>query len=307
VTHRIDVDALFAAFCAVVPDTVGPHARAIPRLLGVQAAKLSECFEHPFILEAPDFIAEILPNASPRAVRDATLAHVLAVLASVLELRGAGAEEDRDEAAVPALLSELQGARNRAISNVLPGGQQAFEAAERSARGAIQQAHQLLAEAGRASLADYLTLTRAIMSPRIEACSLLARSADCQPQRLVTLAHTLESVWVAREVERDADGWRNGWRSGNAWVVCIARSARTAGSDDRATEPDLVARMVQESGALTAMHACARRLWDTAARHATGLGANRLGMWARQRAQTCLRREAQASALCLTPTGVTGA
>jgi hypothetical protein len=277
-------------------------------------SKLSECFEHPFMLEAPDFISEILPNASPRAVRDATLAHVLAVLGSVLELRTAGPDEDRDQVfdAVLALLPELRSARNRAISNVSPDGPEAFNAVERTARGAIHQTHQLLADAGppaaggRAGLADYLRLTRLIMSPRIEGCLLLARSAGYDSERLVPLAHALECVWVAREVERDADGWRSGWRSGSAWVVCIARSARTAGCEDRDTEPDLVARMVQESGVLAAMHACARRLWDGAAHHATSLGANRLAMWAKQRAQTC-QRQAQASALCLTPTGVTGA
>lgn len=309
-THRIDVDALYAGFCAAIPNGVAPAAHSVgPLLLGAPSrSQLSEYFEHPFILEAPDFIAESLPTPSPRAIRDATLAHLLTVLRSAAELRAARSEPALRGGLEP-ILAELRAARDRVIANLSPIGLDAFEIAEQRASRALDDIQRVFAGGEGANLSDYLLLTREIMAPRVQACRLLATMAGQSDERLLLLERALECVWVARETERDAEGWRRGWRAASGWVVCLARSARGRASADqeRSTEPDLIARMVHESGVLDSMRACAARLWDAAAHRAAQLGASRLALWTKQRGQACGTPAAQGSALCLIPTGSGGA
>lgn len=241
------------------------------------------------MLEEPDFVADCLPDVPPQTVRDATLAHILSVVHSVTADGVAHSETPRHEAF--ALLRELERARDRVIARVLPSGPEYFQAADRAASAARKEARAFFSDGTPVNLGDYLTVVRKTMAPRIQAGIVLAMAWGMQGEHLVLLEQALECAWVAREIQSDADGWRQAWRRGNAWVVHLARTARAREcGGEHPTEPDLIGAMVRQSGVLAAMYGCGSRLWQAAAQRAKSIRADRLAFWAKQEARTCQTR-----------------
>src|SRR5262245_22943549 len=78
----MDVDALYGAFEAELPETLRPLAANLPATLGLAppATPWSNVFAHGVTLGAPAFVAEAMPSLPAHLVTCATGAHLLAVV-----------------------------------------------------------------------------------------------------------------------------------------------------------------------------------------------------------------------------------
>src|SRR4051794_8258470 len=97
---RIDIDALYAAFCDQLPGDVRSAGETLARDLGLAPRSdiaWSAVFKHEVTLQAPGFFAEAMPEVKRPLVEAAVLAHML----SVIEAFGSDRIADRQAEDTP--------------------------------------------------------------------------------------------------------------------------------------------------------------------------------------------------------------
>ena len=109
IVHEL-IDELYAAFATRLGEPLARVARDLPRALALSPeidSPWSRVFSHEVTLGAPALFAEAMPRLSNTAVREATLAHLLAVVHAF----GTDRIEDEQIEATPSVRMVLDRAR----------------------------------------------------------------------------------------------------------------------------------------------------------------------------------------------------
>jgi hypothetical protein len=281
----VDIDALFGAVVETLPAELRSAARELPfrlRLAPGPNIPWSEVFNHEVTLQAPALFAEGMPGAKPVQIRDAVIAHMLAVI----EAFGTDRVHDgqvEDSAALRDVLAYLRLARDRAVLR-LTEQIDPYAHADRETRDAILTERALLGRAEVSTLEHYEAISLGKQSVGFPATVALAQAAGWEKRRLDVLESTLAGIWLGLQFEDDVLDWEDDWRRGGAWAICLARGLLVQSrSRERPTVPNALQRFVVESGVLTQMLGMARRKYREVRRRSLILGANRLAAWAEQR------------------------
>jgi hypothetical protein len=279
------VDDLYEAFADRIGEPLSDSARDLPRALRLapEAVPWSRVFSHEVTLGAPALIAEAMPRVSRSSVRDAVLAHSLAVI----DTFGTDRIEDEQIEATPAIFAVLGQARrerDRAMVRVCGGHVPAdceFRTADALTIRAIRRERAMLLSA---RPVDFKTYERASLDKQfvgVVASIALARTAGWDERRCRAVRAVLESVWLGLQMSDDVVDWEDDLQRGGAWAVCLMREmARTASASRPAVKGESIRSQVLTSGVLHAMLSRARTHMRAARRRATALGARRLAAWA---------------------------
>ena len=281
----VNIDALYSAVVETLPVELRSAALELPyrlRLAPAPSMAWSEVFNHEVTLSAPALFAESMPRSRPGEVREAVLAHMLAVI----EAFGTDRIEDgqvQDSQLLRDVLAYLRLARDRAILR-LSDELDPFAHADTETRDAILSERALLTRAELTSFGQYAAISLAKQSLGFPATIALARRSGWDHSHVQMLSATLASVWLGLQFEDDVMDWEDDWRRGGAWAVCLARGLRMISrSKERPTMPNALQRYVLESGVLPKMLDASRRNYRGVRRRARVLGAVRLASWAEGR------------------------
>jgi hypothetical protein len=281
----VDIDALYAAVVETLPSELQAAACELPFTLKLAPAPTipwSEVFNHEVTLQAPALFAEAMPRATPTQIRDAVLAHMLAVI----EAFGNDRIQDgqiKTSSRLHDLLAYLRLARDRSILR-LTDELDPFATADRETRDAILAERALLNRAEVSTFPHYEAISLGKQSVGFPATLALARAAGLEKAEIRLIERTLACVWLGLQFEDDVLDWEDDWRQGGAWVVCLARGARVHfRSNERPTVPNALQRFVLETNVLPRMLGLARRKYRAVRRRAMVLGARKLASWAEQR------------------------
>jgi hypothetical protein len=281
----VNIDALYSAVVETLPQELRDAASELPyrlRLAPGPNMPWSEVFNHEVTLSAPALFSEGMPNVKPGEVREAVLAHMLAVI----EAFGNDRIEDGqvvDSQLLRDVLAYLRLARDRAILR-LSDELDPFASADRETRDAILCERSLLTRAEPTSFPQYEAVSLGKQAVGFPATLALARRTGCGASSERVLAAALGAIWLALQFEDDVMDWEDDWRRGGAWVVCLARSVRnTTRSKERPTIPNALQRYVLESKILLRLLDRSRHKYRSVRRRARALGARRLATWAEQR------------------------
>lgn len=296
------VDELYKAFCETLPGMLRAEARGLAHTLGLAPARdvpWSEVFGHEVTLAAPALLAEAMPHVHAATVRDALLAHMLAVIEAF------GTDRLQDGQArwtwqLETLLAHARRVRDEALRRVAPGVIEPaidFALADEETLAAISAERRLLGAGEAAGFERYLAISLEKQRVGLPASIALAHAAGWGPRRRAALARALGSIWVGLQLHDDVMDWEEDHVRGGAWAVALARglsggdvpiasgrvgqgSSSEPPSTVRHAAPAPVRRFVLASGALAAMLASSRRCYRGARRRAAALGARRLAAWA---------------------------
>src|SRR4051812_12405587 len=117
------IDELYAAFVGTLPVPLHDVARSLAQILGLSPSRdvpWSEVFGHEVTLAAPAMAAEAMPEVHGAAVRDAVMAHMLAVIDAFATDRVEDGQAQRSRE-LSELLEHMRRARDAAITRVAPG------------------------------------------------------------------------------------------------------------------------------------------------------------------------------------------
>jgi hypothetical protein len=277
------VDGLYAGFVSSLDGELAEHARDLPRALRlapVPNARWSSVFTHEVTLGAPALFAEAMPSASARAVRDATLAHLLGVVNAF----GTDRIDDGQipsSHAVSSVLERVRAARNAAFVRVTPdaGVELGLDppAADEATNRAVSTEKAVLASREPVGFVTYEGVALAKQSAGLFASVALAQAAGWSPRRLVAVRRTLESIALGLQMHDDAVDWEDDQSRGGSWVVALVRSTQEPFDDTRV---DKLRSRVIRSGVLTTLLRRAQFHMHAAAARAGVLGARRLETWA---------------------------
>ena len=175
------LDALYDGFVAALPRPLQHTARELACSLGLAppGVRWSEVFAHPVTLGAPALVADGMPGTPMERVRDATLAHMLAVI----EAFGTDRVEDGQVQATPelrALLAEVRRARDLSQARVIASALDPrldFRLADQRTTRAIARERELLAGGDPVSFETYAEVSLEKQSPGFPASLALALSA----------------------------------------------------------------------------------------------------------------------------------
>jgi len=235
-------------------------------------------------------VAEAMPALPDALVRDATLAHMLAVIEAFATDR----IEDGQVPSTPALVAVIAGAqaaRDAALERVTraaigqrPAVELAYAHAERETLDAIRAERAVLRGGDSITFDHYLAVSHGKQRLGLPASLALARAAGWDARRERVLTRLLDAVWVGLQLHDDVIDWEDDLARTGAWAALIAAhvSARV-GARDRETVPVSVRRLVHQSGALARMLQASSRCFRAARRRAQVLGAVRLAAWAGER------------------------
>jgi hypothetical protein len=267
------MDALFAAFVASLPAELAGEARGLAVTLGLapsRAVPWSQVFSHEITLGAPGLVAEAMPDLPARAVEDASLAHLLAIVEAFATDR----IEDRqvpETPALSALLAHVRESRNGALRRVVSGATYAI--AQQETLAAIAEEQRILRGGEGIDFARYLAVSHGKQRVGLPASLALASAAGWDDRRARVLARLLDAVWLGLQIHDDVVDWEEDLARGGAWATALA-----GGQDPTAVRP-----RVHASGVLARMLFASARCFRAARRRAGVLGARRLADWARQR------------------------
>jgi hypothetical protein len=281
----VDIDAFYGAVVETLPPELQGAARELPfrlRLAPGPNVSWSEVFSHEVTLRAPALFAEAMPNVAPAQIRDAVLAHMLAVI----EAFGTDRIHDgqvTDTAPLQDLLACFRMARDRAILR-LTDEIDPYGAADRETRDANLAERGMLSRAEVSTFRQYEAISLGKQSVGFPATLALARAAGLEKSKLIAIERALACVWLGLQFEDDVLDWEDDWRRGGAWAVCLARGTRVRlRSNERPTMPNALQRFVLESEVLPRMLGLARRKYRAVHRRAMVVGARKLASWAQER------------------------
>jgi hypothetical protein len=281
------VDELYEAFVDGLGEALAGHARDLPRVLGLAPrpnCPWSDVFSHEVTLGAPALMAEGM-GLPPDIVRDAVLAHALAVI----DAFGTDRVEDQQVPSSPELLAVLGCARrqrDRAIARMFGGPPLPdcnFAVADARTQQAIREERELLLLARPVDLETYERKSLGKQSAGIVASVALARVAAWDDRHCRSVRATLESVALGLQAYDDVVDWQDDLARGGSWTLCLVKGKRGPG---RASEPADEARIdeqVLRSGVLLEMLGRAAHHMAAARRRAAALGSQRLAAWAASR------------------------
>jgi hypothetical protein len=283
--NSIQIDAIYDAFVASVPESLRATAVDLPHVLRLApepGVRFSQVFSHEVTLGAPFLIAEAFPGLAPELVRGAGMAHALAVIEAFGTDRIAdGQVEESPE--LSAVLQHLRAERGRALERVWPGGEAQAEAADAVTRAAIAEERELLRRATPMDFGGYARVSLGKQAVGFPAAVALARAAGASSQALTHVELALAGTWLGLQFEDDVVDWEDDWGNGGAWVVNLARGMRARARGAHASEPELVRTAVLGTDVLHVLLGKARRRYRAAEKHARALGALRLARWAGER------------------------
>jgi hypothetical protein len=294
---RPEIDDLYAAFAATLPAALAGPAVALAATLGLApspAVPWSEVFAHEITLGAPRLVAEAMPELPDALVRDATLAHLLAVI----EAFGTDRIEDGqvpETTTLAAVLAHARRARDEALARVTQ--ESSYQPAERATLVAIHAEQAALRDVDGVPFPRYLAIVHGKQRVGLPASLALARAAGWDARRVRTLARLLDAVSEALQLHDDVIDWEDDLGRGGAWAASLAAHVAARGeARDRPTKPVSMKTLVHQSGMLARMLEISARRFRAARRRAEALGASRLASWAREReasARDLFRREAE--------------
>jgi hypothetical protein len=283
------IDELYGAFAERLGDPIAACARDLPRGLKLAPEPnmpWSRVFSHEVTLGAPALIADAMPGVRSSAVREATLAHLLAVI----DAFGTDRIEDQQIEASPgvmAVLGQLRRQRDRAMARLFrgwPPTDLSFAAADTLTARAVHRERATLLSARPVDLAFYHRASLEKQCAGYVASVALARVAGWDERRCVAVRKTLESVALGLQMYDDVVDWEDDLRRGGSWAVCLMKGLRrSAGTDDRPSEGERIRIQVLQSGVLGTMLDGALAHMRAARRRAVALGAFRLAAWAASR------------------------
>ena len=288
---RAPVDELYAAFVRALPDALAEPGVALAATLGLspsRAVPWSQVFTHEITLAAPWLVAEAMPSLPEAAVRDATLAHLLAIIVAF----GTDRVEDGQIAPTPtlaALLGAARQARDAALARVTGATAASYMEAERETAAAIHAELAALRGGREVAFDRYLAISHGKQRVGLPASLALAAAAGWSARRTASLARMLDDVTVALQLHDDVIDWEDDLSRGGAWAVTLA-------AVDRETLPATMKPRVHRSGVLARLLATSARRFRAARRRAAMLGERRLACWARERedaTRELARREAE--------------
>jgi hypothetical protein len=275
------VDDLYEAFADRIGEPLSATARDLPRAfqLAPRAVPWSRVFSHEVTLGAPALFAEAMVGVPRAIVRDAVLAHMLAVI----DAFGTDRIEDEQIDAAPsvfAVLGQARRERDRAMTRIFggtPPPESDFRATDALTIRAIRNERAILLSARPVDIKTYESASLEKQCTGIVASVALARRAGWSDHRCRAVRATLRSVWLGLQVADDVVDWEDDLQRGGAWAVSLMRGQGPV-SGLRVREP--IRNQVLRSGILAVM---LKRAWThmrTARRRAMVLGARRLGSWA---------------------------
>ena len=283
---RQELDELYAAFCETLPQPLRVGARELPYRLGMAISPdvpWSQVLGHEVTFAAPALFAEAMPQIAPAKVRDAVLAHSLAVIDGF----GTDRIEDRQipvSAEICDILAEIRRARDRALTRVAgPAGNQGldFAQAQREMLDAIHDEHRIMAEHQSVDFAHYERLARGKTAIGLPASIALARSAGWSASECGAIAKTLSSVWLGMQYHDDVIDWEDDFKRDSAWAIVLAGHVSSAELAPGMTDYDSMRKLVFESGILARMLERSFRHFRAARKRAEALGTRELAGWAR--------------------------
>jgi len=286
-TFRNQIDGMYAAFCHTLPGDLRELGRTLAyrlELAPIPDVPWSEVFGNEVTLNAPALVAEGMPGVHPAVVRDATLAHLLAIV----DAFGTDRIEDRQIRAGPdlcELLRRIRRSRDQALARVCPTDADPsvdFVRADSEMLRAIATEQRLLRDGTEVSFDRYEDISLGKQALGFPACMGLARAARWNDGLRTSLKRLLACVWLGLQFQDDVIDWEDDLRRGGAWPVALARGTRTATPlRERRTEPDPIRTMVYESGVMAEMLRRACRQYGAAEVRAEALGMKQLASWAR--------------------------
>ncbi len=278
------VDDLYEAFADRIGEPLSDSARDLPRALRLapQAVPWSRVFSHEVTLGAPALIAEAMPHVKRTVVREAVLAHALAVI----DTFGTDRIEDEQIESTPAVFAVLGQARrerDRAMVRLYGGAVPAdsdFRVADAVTIRAIRRERAMLLSARPVDLESYERASLDKQFVGVVASVALARTAGWDDRRCRAVRATLENVWLGLQLSDDVVDWEDDLQRGGAWAVCLMRDMMLATSSRRPLLQESIRSQVLTSGVLHVMLSRARAHMRAARRRASALGARRLADWA---------------------------
>ncbi len=294
------MDELWAAFVDALPGDLRDAALGLAATLGLAPSRdvpWSEVFSNEITLGAPILVAEAMPGLPEAAVRDAALAHQLAIVEAFATDR---LEDGQAEptAALHALLAAVRAARDASLARVAPGMTElgtSYARAEQETLAAIRAEQEALRGGSTVAFERYLAIAHGKQRVGLPASIALAHAAGWDGRRVRCLARLLDDVWVGLQLHDDVIDWEDDLTRGGAWATAVAAEAvpeaapppsalpPSRDSSERRTMPFSARGLVHRSGVLARMLGASSRRFRAARRRATHLGATRLAAWAGER------------------------
>jgi hypothetical protein len=288
-TFQSQVDGMYVAFCHTLPAALRGFARTLPhrlKLAPIPDAGWSQVFNNDVTLAAPLLVAEAMPHVHPGIVRDAALAHLLAVI----DAFGTDRIEDRQvmpDSNLCEVLRRIRRARDQALARVCPSDTDPsvdFAHAENETNRAIRLERGIMKYGDAVDFARYEVISLGKQAVGFPACVGLAYAAHWDDVRRTSLRRTLASIALALQFHDDVVDWEDDFRRSGAWTVALARAAFAGVSlRERPTERKPVRRMVHESGVMARMLGESYRQYRAARKRATALGCHQLAAWAKSK------------------------
>jgi hypothetical protein len=283
------IDELYAAFTDRLGEPLAARARDLPLALGLaphSALPWSRVFSHEVTLGAPALFAEAMPGLPGSFVRDAVLAHLLAVV----DAFGTDRLEDEQVPTSPgvlAVLGQLRRERDRAMVRLFggpPPPELDYAAADSLSTRAIRRERAFLLAARPIDQDVYERASLDKQCTGLVASVALARIAGWDARRCQAVRETLESIALALQIYDDVVDWEDDLLRGGSWAICLMKGMRTpAPTRDRHTEGARIRLQILQSGILGTMLRRALTHMRMARELAAGLGADRLSAWAASR------------------------
>jgi hypothetical protein len=282
------VDELYGAFAERLGHPIGTCAIDLPRALKLAPEPdlpWSRVFSHEVTLGAPALFAEAMPAVPSSVVREATLAHLLAVVDAF------GTDRLEDEQIDPspgvmAVLGQLRRERDRSMARLFRGAPPAdldFSAVDALTTSAIHRERATLSCARPVDLAFYERASLDKQCAGLIASVALARVAGWDPRRCIAVRKTLESVALGLQMYDDVVDWEDDLRRGGSWAVCLMLGERRPGAPSDRPDGTSIRLQVLQSAVLGTMLRGALAHMRAARRRATALQAHRLAAWAATR------------------------
>jgi hypothetical protein len=235
----------------------------------------SEVFAHEVTLAGPALLAEAMPEVGWTRVRDATLAHALAVLDAFACDRIADRQIE-PTLVLEEVLAHARQVRDLALTRVFEGTSITYAEAALEMLEATRAEHAALREKN-VAFDRYLAIARGKQRLGFPASVALARAAGWSVRGVACVVGVLDGVTLGLQLHDDVIDWEDDLARGGAWAACLGGlEGAPLRERDRAT----VRAAVHRSGALVRMLAGSARHFRAARRRASLLGARRLADWA---------------------------
>jgi hypothetical protein len=221
------VDELYEAFAEGLGEPLSSAARSLPCALRLAPVPVpwSRVFSHEVTLAAPALLAEAMPDVSSSLVREAVLAHMLAVIDAFGTDR---IEDDQIQASpgVYAVLGQARRERDRAMGRLF--GLRAppdinFHIADAVSINAIRRERSMLRMSSAVDLDVYERASLDKQCAGLVASAALARVAGWDERRCRAVREALESVWLGLQISDDVVDWEDDLARGGAWVLCLMK------------------------------------------------------------------------------------